>query len=678
MAAFTTPSSSRVSRAAQPKPEALGPGPGLGQSQASDTGLTAMLEKTQEFFLICDMEDKGFITRRDMQRLGGELSLSSDELENVFDTLDADGNGYLTLDEFSSGFSQFLFGRRVSGAEVGGELYQSRGGEKLSGSEDEEERHFCMLMDSLGASNVFQDPGEVRSLWAQVRRDEPHLLSNFEEFLARVTYQIKEANQEKRDMESALKRKAATHDDEIQRLYEEMELQITSEKDRALLQDSERFLSRRQDLETQLTNKEQELQLLFRKERRLDLQCQELQSKQQESRVENVKLKQTNEGLQRELRHTSQELRLTQEQLCVLQEQSSRLHQEREMELYRVTEGMQRERATLLKQLELLREMNKHLQDERDVCYLNSQKRHSRKQRPGLGALKSTERTQRGSEEEEEIPPASSTWRSEDATGQDLVVSQEGGAVRNRWGQQPLQRIMSIEEDPLPQPLQPGYEAQLQDWSEDEEEEEEERTDLETSRIRPATATTVPDAPLHPLPAGHRAAPLTRRDTPPSPRGQPVGKETIQHEEAAVTCTPDRLFKVVLVGNSSVGKTCLLRRFCDNCFQPGTIATVGIDYSVKTITVENSQVALQMWDTAGQERYRSITKQFFRKVDGVVVMYDITAEQSFTAVRQWLSSVREGAGDDIPIMLLGNKTDRPGEREVETGAGERLAKVFPS
>uniref|UniRef100_H3CTP9 Uncharacterized protein n=1 Tax=Tetraodon nigroviridis TaxID=99883 RepID=H3CTP9_TETNG len=136
----------------------------------------------------------------------------------------------------------------------------------------------------------------------------------------------------------------------------------------------------------------------------------------------------------------------------------------------------------------------------------------------------------------------------------------------------------------------------------------------------------------------------------------------------------DCLFKVVLVGNSSVGKTSLLRRFCDDSFQPGISATVGIDYSVKTITVDSSQVALQLWDTAGQERYRSITKQFFRKADGVVVMYDITAEQSFAAVRQWLASIKESAEDDIPIMLLGNKTDQQLERQVQQKTGQRLAK----
>ncbi|XP_014003401.2 EF-hand calcium-binding domain-containing protein 4B [Salmo salar] len=642
------------------------------------TGHSTMLEKTQDFFQICDIEDKGFITHRDMQRLHGQLPLSAEELENVFDTLDSDGNGYLTLQEFSSGFSEFLFGRRISVTEGMGDacpiskeanqgppdsLYQTQWEERLMGSEDEEERHFCMLMESLGASNVFEDPGEVRSLWAQLRRDEPHLLSNFEEFLARVTFQIKEANQEKREMESALKRKAATHDDEIQRLYEEMEQQIKNEKDRILLQDSERFLSRSQDLEHQLSSKERELEQIFQKQRRLECQCRELHSEQHVTKVENVKLKQTNEDLAQELEHTSQELILAQEQLGLLQEQSSRLQKEREREMYQVTEGLQRERASLLKQLDLLREMNKHLRDERDTRTYqklrNTVENPAWNPRPGSNTLNPFDKKAFKCEEEvglhhskKKSPGGVNGYSLEDV-------------VDSKSTHRPLQRIISIEEDHLPQLLQDDYHVQLCEWSEEAEEEgeEEEHIELQMNSIYPPSS----------LPTREQQPADTREsETPTSPRGQPVGKETVVNEGAAPP--PDRLFKIVLIGNSSVGKTSLLMRFCDDCFYPGTSATVGIDYSVKTITVDNSQVALQMWDTAGQERYRSITKQFFRKADGVVVMYDITDEQSFTAVRPWLTSVQEGAGEDIPIMLLGNKTDKENEREVQTRVGEKLAK----
>ncbi|XP_022605631.1 ras and EF-hand domain-containing protein homolog isoform X2 [Seriola dumerili] len=666
MAAFTAPcaiSNTTTSTVAPTAWQRQGSGEEEGKYENGDVGQNTIVEKTHEFFQMCDIENKGFITRRDMQRLNGELPLSAEDLENVFDTLDSDGNGFLTLDEFSSGFSKFLFGREISVEESMEDknpckspsevLYQTHWEEsRARGDEDEEEKHFCMLMESLGANSVFEDPAEVRSLWAQLRRDEPHLLSNFEDFLARVTSQIIEANQEKREMESALKRKAATHDDEIQRLYEEMEQQIKNEKDRIVLQDYERFLSRSQDLQLQLSSKEKELEQLFQNKRRLELQCQDLHSEQHVTKVENVKLKQTNDELARELEHTSQELILAQEQLSLLQEQSTRLHEEKEMEIYRVTEGLQRERASLLKQLDLLREMNKHLRDERDMCYQNpknSKKTPYLKQRPSISVVKHTNTNFFKSGDEEEL--TSSLMRQNLAN----ESCQPSFPVEKRGH---LQRIISIEEDHLPHLLQNDCQAQtpLQECSEGEEAtDSEENIDLVMSDIYPCASS-----PQQQQSKGN----VEKRETPTSPRGQPVGKETSISDEGRPS-PPDRLFKIVLVGNSSVGKTSLLRRFCDDCFYPGTSATVGIDYSVKTVTVDNSQVALQMWDTAGQERYRSITKQFFRKADGVIVMYDITAEQSFTAVRQWLTSVKEGAGEDIPIMLLGNKTDKEIERQVQ-------------
>ncbi|XP_033941252.1 EF-hand calcium-binding domain-containing protein 4B [Pseudochaenichthys georgianus] len=663
MATFTAPRATTNAKVARTSRQ----GSGGNEAKNGEVGQNTILEKTHEFFKMCDIENKGFISRRDMQRLNAELPLSAEELENVFDTLDSDGNGFLTLDEFSSGFSTFLSGQKISVEEGMGEknacksptevLYQTQWEESLARpDEDEEEKHFGMLMESLGANSVFEDPAEVRSLWATLRRDEPHLLSNFEDFLSRVTSKIIEATQEKREMENALKRKSATHDTEIQRLYEEMEQQIKSEKDRIVLQDYERFLSLSQDLELQLSSKEKELEQLFQKQRGLEHQCHDLHSEQHETKVENVKLKNTNDELSRELEHTSQELMLAQDQLSLLQDQSTRLHEEKEFEIYRLTEGLQRERTSLLKQLDLLREMNKHLRDEKDICFQNAKNyRKTPSLRPSMSVLKHTNIFK--SEDEEEITTSSARHNLANGSSQSYVRVNTRGH---------LQRIISIEEDPLPSLLQTGSVAQtpLQECSEEEEASaNEENIDLVMSDILGASSAQQQKTKER----------VEERETPTSPRGQPVGKETSITEESSPS-PPDRLFKIVLVGNSSVGKTSLLRRFCDDSFHPGTSATVGIDYSVKTIIVDNSQVALQLWDTAGQERYRSITKQLFRKADGVVVMYDITAVQSFNAVRQWLTNVKEGAGEDIPIMLLANKTDKEIERQVQKGMGERLAK----
>uniref|UniRef100_A0A672HH34 Calcium release activated channel regulator 2Ab n=1 Tax=Salarias fasciatus TaxID=181472 RepID=A0A672HH34_SALFA len=606
--------------------------------RGSDWGRITLLDKTKEFFQTCDVEGKGFITRTDMRRLHRELPLSAEELEDVFDSLDADHTGYLTLEAFSSGFSgisvaddQYPAPGPIHRAKEA--FYQSQWEAKLSAVEDEEERHFCMLLESLGASNVFEDPGEVRSLWAQLRRDEPHLLSNFEEFLARVTHQIKEAHQEKREMESALQRKAATHDSEIRHLYEEMEAQIKNEKDRLLLKDSERLQLRSQDLEHQLFSKERELDQLFQKQKRLELQCRDLNSEKQESHVENVKLKMTNDELSRALESTSQELTLAQEQLAMLQEQAARLHQEKEMEMYRVTEGLQREKQSLMKQLDLLREMNKHLKDERDISngYANSAQ-------PKVPDVKAKAKKTSSKMAANKRLMGKSRERSrkvgiERKAGVDDEVLD---APPDGW---PLRRVISIEEDHLPHLLQGG-----------------------------------PQLLLHQLKT-EKSCFTRMKKTPVSARGQPVGKETQQVSQEGALLAPDRLFKVVLVGNSSVGKTSLLRSFCEGRFLPSTTATVGIDYSVKTLTLDNMQVAMQLWDTAGQERYRSITKQFFRKADGVVVMYDVTVVESFKAVRPWLANVQEAAGEGIPILLLGNKMDMDEAREVSFKEAEQLAYV---
>ncbi|XP_046878755.1 EF-hand calcium-binding domain-containing protein 4B [Hypomesus transpacificus] len=739
------------------------------ERRGSDWGSIAMLDKTKEFFRTCDMEGKGFITRTDMRRLHRELPLSAEELEDVFDSLDVDRNGYLTLGEFSTGFSQFLHGRRISLADeqspataprVPESLYQNQWEAKLTRGEDEEEKHFCMLLDSLGASNVFEDPGEVRSLWARLRRDEPHLLSNFEEFLARVTSQIKEAHQERREMESALQRKAATHDTEIRRLYEEMELQIKNEKDRILLKDSERLQSRSQDLEHQLSSKEKELEHLFLKQRRLERECRDLNSEQQESRTQNVKLKTTNQELSRELDNTAQELALAQEQLTLLQGQAARLHQEREMEMYRVTEGLQREKQSLMKQLDLLREMNKHLKDERDSCYgikPRNSLRKKQKQRAGLGdlfsehsqpvkrALMSDDSYQSlealpiehlqivfllsscSSEDDntpthyQQPPPANQLGTANgyvslhpapgpagktevQGLGAREVLGMTGATTesletgREREGETeremerkadmldappdgwPLRRVISIEEDHLPHLLHGGPQPLLHQLSEeDEEDEDDDDDDEEDPEMSDVLATDPPvsQTPVRtsrlalPL-AGRRSRFLRVRKAPTTARGQPVGKETQHRMVEGMVSVPERLFKVVLVGNSSVGKTSLLRSFCEGRFHPATSATVGIDYSVKTLTLDNTQVAMQLWDTVGQERYRSITKQFFRKADGVVVMYDVTMEDSFKAVRPWLANVQEAAGE-VPILLLGNKMDMLAEREVSFKEADMLA-----
>ncbi|VDI48705.1 arginyl-tRNA synthetase [Mytilus galloprovincialis] len=139
----------------------------------------------------------------------------------------------------------------------------------------------------------------------------------------------------------------------------------------------------------------------------------------------------------------------------------------------------------------------------------------------------------------------------------------------------------------------------------------------------------------------------------------------------------DMATKVMLIGDSGVGKTCLLVRFKDGAFLSGSfISTVGIDFRNKVVDVEGTKVKLQIWDTAGQERFRSITRAYYRDANALLLLYDVTNKASFDNIRAWLGEINEYAQEDVVIMLLGNKADMTGERMIRTEDGEKLAKVY--
>uniref|UniRef100_A0A3B3DC59 small monomeric GTPase n=1 Tax=Oryzias melastigma TaxID=30732 RepID=A0A3B3DC59_ORYME len=118
----------------------------------------------------------------------------------------------------------------------------------------------------------------------------------------------------------------------------------------------------------------------------------------------------------------------------------------------------------------------------------------------------------------------------------------------------------------------------------------------------------------------------------------------------------DIAFKVMLVGDSGVGKTCLLVRFKDGAFLAGSfISTVGIDFRNKVMNIDGVKVKLQIWDTAGQERFRSVTHAYYRDAHALLLLYDVTNKSSFDNIQSWLTEIHEYAQQDVVLMLLGNK-----------------------
>ncbi|NXP20084.1 RASEF protein, partial [Scytalopus superciliaris] len=155
----------------------------------------------------------------------------------------------------------------------------------------------------------------------------------------------------------------------------------------------------------------------------------------------------------------------------------------------------------------------------------------------------------------------------------------------------------------------------------------------------------------------------------------------------ATECTPkypssEKAYKIVLAGDAAVGKSSFLMRLCKNEFRGNTSATLGVDFQMKRLIVDGEPVVLQLWDTAGQERFRSIAKSYFRRADGVLLLYDVTCEKSFLNVREWVDMIEDATHENIPIMMVGNKADlrqtvtEQGQKCVPINYGEKLAMTY--
>ncbi|KAL5457073.1 hypothetical protein EMCRGX_G034310 [Ephydatia muelleri] len=138
----------------------------------------------------------------------------------------------------------------------------------------------------------------------------------------------------------------------------------------------------------------------------------------------------------------------------------------------------------------------------------------------------------------------------------------------------------------------------------------------------------------------------------------------------------DFTYKVLIIGDSCVGKTCLLVRYAEDSFNQTFISTIGIDFKVKTIKINDKSIKLQIWDTAGQDRFFSINVAYYRGAMGILLVYDVTDEKTFKNISRWIGEIENHAPTEVEKVLIGNKCDCTDRRTVDTATGEKLAKEF--
>ena len=147
-------------------------------------------------------------------------------------------------------------------------------------------------------------------------------------------------------------------------------------------------------------------------------------------------------------------------------------------------------------------------------------------------------------------------------------------------------------------------------------------------------------------------------------------------EIAQTDQTYDMLFKVLLVGNTSVGKSSLFLRFVDKIWNDAFVPTIGVDFKIKTLNIDNKNVKLQIWDTAGQERFRTIISSYYRGAHGILLIFDVTETESFESLKNWLIEIEKNTNKNVIKLLIGNKCDLEDKRVISYETGKDFAEQY--
>ncbi|KAK2899022.1 hypothetical protein Q8A67_010440 [Cirrhinus molitorella] len=653
-------------------------------------GSDAQKERLRELFHACDVNHSGRIEKWEFVKICSELHVRSTEIDALFSRLDSDQDGTINLEEFMDGFqeSHFLKDEEEMSSEHAGESFsaawedfKSRLGEQLK---------FIPRID------------QISTLYQNISLTEPRIVPQYERVLLSFVKEIRILDTEMEHLALAVKRAQDQTAIQLSEMEEEMDHRIHTAERNTRLQESKKAEATQSSMKHQYESQICELQQKIQTLQMIENQNRSISLKEETSALkrQNNELLLQNQKLKQELLESHTNIAFLQSELDSLKSDftDQSINFERDEALMKC---FSEERGNLERQIEMLQAANRKLHDSNDslrAALENSQSKSKTQRVSGIspGVYMSTRKNVCSSY----FDRCCNTCVDEDFDQFGLMEDLHRPSCDSLALAlcDPMRR-RSCEEDSLPDSCVDSGMSTLR--SNNGYDYEHERTscpspvqaadsnttvsgdtsDTEVLEVREEAAM---DSDSESILSWAPSQPAQKSDVTAS------GKKCLsaifterEQDVLAVTQPPsEKAYRIVLAGDAAVGKSSFLLRLCKNEFKGNTSATLGVDFQMKTLVVDGVPTVLQLWDTAGQERFRSIAKSYFRRADGVLLLYDVTCEKSFLNVREWVDIIEDVSQDDIPIMLVGNKTDLRKEALLDgvtcipTSYGEKLAMTY--
>ncbi|XP_016816506.2 ras and EF-hand domain-containing protein isoform X2 [Pan troglodytes] len=624
------------------------------------------LARLRSVFAACDANRSGRLEREEFRALCAELRVRPADAEAVFQRLDADRDGAITFQEFARGFLGALRGgRRRDWGPLDPAPAVSKAGPETHDSEEDEGDE-----DAAAALATSWGPASPGRAW----QDFQARLGDEAKFIPRA--------QDKAAMQ-------------LSELEEEMDQRIQAAEHKTRKDEKRKAEEALSDLRRQYETEVGDLQVTIKKLRKLEEQSKRVSQKEDVAALKKqiYDLSMENQKVKKDLLEAQTNIAFLQSELDALKSDyaDQSLNTERDLEIIReYTE----DRNSLERQIEILQTANRKLHDSNDGLRSALENSYSKFNRslhinnisPGNTISRSSPKFLGHSPQPLGYDRSSrSSYVDEDCDSLALC--------------DPLQRT-NCEVDSLPESCFDSGLSTLRDPNEYDSEVEykhqrgfQRSHGVQESFGGDASDTDVPDIrdeetfgledvasvldwkPQGSVSEGSIVSSSRKPISALSPQTDLV-------DDNAKSFSSQKAYKIVLAGDAAVGKSSFLMRLCKNEFRENISATLGVDFQMKTLIVDGERTVLQLWDTAGQERFRSIAKSYFRKADGVLLLYDVTCEKSFLNIREWVDMIEDAAHETVPIMLVGNKADirdtaaTEGQKCVPGHFGEKLAMTY--